>query len=159
MTMKAAAMFRDALQALKVLHDGNWVHRDLKPANIGIIGTPARCVLLDLDTAAYVQPGAAIAPKPGSFGTICYLAPEMEMVAYDQSIDIWTMGVILYYLTYGTHPWNFAANPWRQDKQSLHPAFLNRYLSAVDEMTKDYKSARHSPTDGYLHRKRSNFHT
>ena len=96
MTMEAAAMFRNALQAVKVWHDGKWVHRDLKPANIGIVGTPTRCVLLDLDTAAYVQPGAAIAPKPGSFGTICYLAPEMEMVAYDRLVHR--------HLDYGGHP-------------------------------------------------------
>ena len=72
------------------------MHRDLKPVNIDIIDTFARCVLFDLDTAVYVQSGAAIVLKSGSFGTICYLAPEMEMVAYDRLVHR--------HLDYGGHP-------------------------------------------------------
>jgi serine/threonine protein kinase len=158
--MKAAAIFRDALQAVKIMHDGSWLHRDLKPGNIGIVGTPARSVLLDLGTAIHIQPGATLQPEPGLLGTVGYLAPELELMEYNQSIDIWAMGVILYYLTYGRHPWNFAINPWRDNKENekLRPAFQKSYLSAVNEMAKDYKNACQSPTDEYLHRRRFNSH-
>lgn len=160
MTMKAAEIFRDALQAVKIMHDGSWLHRDLKPGNIYIVGTPARSVLLDLGTAIHIQPKVALQPEPGSLNTIGFFAPELELMKYDQSIDIWAMDVILYYLTYGRHPWNFAINPWRNNKDSekLRPAFQKSYLSAVNEMNKDYRNACQSPTDEYLHRKRSHLH-
>jgi len=32
-------------------------------------------------------------PKPGSVGTIPFLAPEMEFTRYDQSVDIWACGI------------------------------------------------------------------
>jgi serine/threonine protein kinase len=32
-------------------------------------------------------------PKPGSVGTIPYLAPEMESTPYDQRVDIWACGI------------------------------------------------------------------
>jgi serine/threonine protein kinase len=35
MLMEAAAAFRDALKALKTMHDECWAHTDLKPPNIG----------------------------------------------------------------------------------------------------------------------------
>ena len=49
MTMKAATVFQDALKALEVLHDGGWVHQDIKPDNLGVMDSPNRCVLSDLD--------------------------------------------------------------------------------------------------------------
>ena len=70
MTMKTAEIFRDALQAVKIMHDENWLHRDLKPGNIDIVDTSARSVFLDLDTAIYIQAGAALQPEPGLLGTV-----------------------------------------------------------------------------------------
>lgn len=160
MTMKAAEIFRNALQAVKIMHDGNWLHRDLKPGNIDIVDTSARSVLLDLGTAIHIQPKAALQPEPGLLSTVGYLAPELKLMEYDQSIDIWAMGVILYYLTYGRHSWNFAINPWRDNRENakLRSVFQKNYLSVVNEMNKNYKNACQSPTDEYLHRRRSNLH-
>ena len=86
--MKAAEVFRNALQVVKIMHDGSWLHRDLKPGNIGIVGTSACSVLLDLDTAIHIQAGAALQSEPGLLGTVGYLASKLKLVEYDQSIDI-----------------------------------------------------------------------
>jgi serine/threonine protein kinase len=160
MKIEAAAAFRDALLGLKGMHNANWLHRDLKPTNIGTIGTPARCVLLDVGTSAYLRPGSTLQPHPGEIGTIGFLAPELELEAYDHSIDILAMGIILYYLTYGCHPFKYAINPWckGKDNEKLRPAFQESYRNAVDKMSRDYNSSRQSPTDGYIHRRRSNFY-
>ncbi|KAL9014351.1 MAG: hypothetical protein Q9173_001000 [Seirophora scorigena] len=125
MTMEAAIVFRDALEGLKSMHDGRWLHHDMKPTNIGLVGSPLRSVLLDVGTSARIQRGVALQPEPGARGTVGYLAPELELKEYDFSIDIWAMGVILYELTYGHHPWNFTLNPWREGKkyEMLRPAF------------------------------------
>ena len=154
MSMEAARVFRDALIGLQVMHDGGWMHRDLKPTNIGLVGTPTRAVLLDVGTSAHLQHGTKMKPDPGAVGTVGYLAPELELDDYDHSIDIWAMGIILYYLTYNHHPWKFALNPWRDSKENekLRPQFRMCYQEAIDKMMKDYNIARHSPANGYIHR-------
>lgn len=154
MKMEAAIAFRDALEAVKVMHDGRWVHRDLKPNNIGLVGTPLRSILLDTDTAAYILPSHMLRPEPGHIGTVGFLAPEFELGDYDHAVDIWAMGVILYHLTYGQHPWNYALNPWRDLRQceKLRPSFRQRYLEATSRMTADYRDGCQSPAAGYIHR-------
>ena len=155
--MEAAGAFREALLAVKVFHDHHWMHRDLKPANIGIIGKPLRCILLDTGTSVYLKPGHGLQPNPGHRGTLNYLAPERELGKYDLSVDIWAMGVILYQLTYGHHPWKFAINPWRDEEENekLRPEFRKSYQDVIDKMTADYQSAHQSPTQGYIHRRYS----
>ncbi|MCJ1309560.1 hypothetical protein MMC25_003220 [Agyrium rufum] len=111
MTIEAATAFRSALLGVKVMHDGCWLHQDLKPSNIGLTGTPRRSVLLDVGTSKRIQAGGSLRPNPGGAGTIGYLAPERELEDYDQSIDIWAMGIILFELTY---------NPTRGSSPSTH---------------------------------------
>ena len=152
--MEAARVFRDALVGLKLMHDGRWLHRDLKPANIGLVGSPLRSVLLDVGTSARIPPGTSLQPEPGAQGTVGYLAPELELEQYDHSIDIWAMGIILYQLTYGHHPWKLTINPWRDNKEceKLRPSFQTSYQSAIDKMGRDYDMARRSPAVGFIHR-------
>ncbi|KAL8905547.1 MAG: hypothetical protein Q9207_002573 [Kuettlingeria erythrocarpa] len=153
MTMEAAIVFRDALVGLRFMHDGHWLHHDMKPTNIGLVGSPLRSVLLDVGTSARIQLGMALQPEPGTRGTVGYLAPELELKEYDFSIDIWAMGVILYELTYGYHPWKFTLNPWREGKkyEMLRPAFRESHRIAVDRMGRDYDMARRSPAVGFIH--------
>ncbi|KAI0410750.1 kinase-like domain-containing protein [Xylaria grammica] len=154
MKIKAAKVFRDALIGLQVMHKGGWMHCDLKPPNIGVIGSPARAVLLDVGTSAHLQHGTKMKSRPGTVGTMGYLAPEFELEEYDHGIDIWAMGIILYHLTYGYHPWKFALNPWRDglENERLRPQFCKMYQEAIDRMVKGYHNARRSPTEGYIHR-------
>ncbi|KAI1312871.1 kinase-like domain-containing protein [Xylaria venustula] len=158
MSMAAADAFRDALQAVAIMHSHDWVHRDLKPANIGVIGPPKgpplRAVLLDVGTSVHLEAGATIQPTPGGGGTLGYIAPERELEYYDRSVDIWAMGVIGYELCYGRHPWKFSRNPWRggEENEELRRVFQEHYDRAIDELTSDYESASKSPVDGYIHR-------
>ena len=154
MSIAAAAIFRSALEGVKFLHSKNWLHLDLKPANIGVMGNPGRAVLLDIGHARQLEPGAVIRPTPDCGGTIGYLAPERELGNYDHLADIWSMGVILYELTHGHHPWKFALNPWRdrEENKELRPTFLKSYQAATDRMKNDYGAARQSPPEGYIHR-------
>ena len=153
-TTEAAITFRDALVALQVMHHGGWMHHDLKPANIGLIGRPARAVLLDIGTSAHLRQGTTRKPHPGALGTIGYLAPELELEEYDHSIDIWAMGVVLYQLTYKCHPWKIVRNPWRDGKENekLRPLFQKSYQEAIDKMMRDSHRARQLPSEGYIHR-------
>lgn len=154
MSIEAAQVFRDALLGVGILHNQRWLHSDLKPANIGIIGSPPRAVLLDVGQASYLAPGATLDAKPGCGGTRNYLAPERELEAHDHLVDIWSLGVIGYELTYGYHPWRFALNPWRDDKKEcgeLRPLFHQSYQEAMDILARDFRSAKSSQQ--HIHRK------
>ncbi len=151
--IEAAYALREALIGVKVMHDGDWLHSDLKPANIGLFDKPYRSVPLDLGSSKQILTGSSLKCRPGTAGTIGYLAPELELEDYDHSIDIWAMGVILYELTYDEHPWRFSINPWRKgrDYEALRSSFKESYRYAANRMVKDYSSARASPTSGYIH--------
>ncbi|KAI7911190.1 hypothetical protein M0657_011062 [Pyricularia oryzae] len=140
MKREEAQLFRSLLLQVKVLHDRGWLHGDLKPANVGIIGTPQRAVLLDIGNAKHLRPGCHLNPTPGSGGTIGYIAPEREMESYDRSIDIWSLGVIGYEITYGHPPWKQTQNPWRRDRcNSLREAFHKQYDDTITKLASDSK--------------------
>ncbi|CZT06995.1 uncharacterized protein RAG0_12573 [Rhynchosporium agropyri] len=155
MTIEAATAFRSALLGVKFFHSNHWLHQDLKPANIGLVGSGlfTRSILLDVGGSRKIAADTSLSPSPGQTGTIGYLAPELELGNYNKSVDIWAMGVILYELTYHRHPWKFAMNPWRCEKENeeLRPAFRSRYERAIDIMELDFQSASASPTNGYKH--------
>ncbi|KAF9729841.1 hypothetical protein PMIN01_11774 [Paraphaeosphaeria minitans] len=153
MTVDAATAFRSALLGLKVLHDKDWLHRDLKPPNIGLFDKSLHSVLLDVGTSRHIRRGTMLQPRPGTLGTIGYIAPELELKEYDHSIDIWAMGIILFELTYNYHPWKLAINPWRagEKNEKLRADFQKSYQGAINLMASDYKSACASPAQGYIH--------
>ena len=64
------------------------------------------------------------------------------------------MGVVLFELTYGYHPWLFAINTWRegQSNEQLRERFEQSYQNAIDKMARDFMNARASPANGFLHR-------
>lgn len=144
MTIDAVRVFHDALLGVKALHDQDWLHGDLKPPNVGVIGTPPRAVLLDVGHAARFKPGFTLCPTPGRGGSLNYIAPERERQGYDHAIDIWSLGVIGFELTYGRHPWRFARNPWRDDRKDcerLRPEFAKRYDEAIGMLIRDAGTA------------------
>ncbi|EME76773.1 uncharacterized protein MYCFIDRAFT_217161 [Pseudocercospora fijiensis CIRAD86] len=92
------------LLAVQWLHSIGWIHRDIKPSNIGVRSHPFRIVLLDLAQAINpkTSPDACV-PRPGTLGTLGYLAPELENAAfcpspaspkYDSKVDIFSLGVV-----------------------------------------------------------------
>ncbi|KAI1309550.1 kinase-like domain-containing protein [Xylaria venustula] len=150
------------------MHKGGWVHRDLKPCNIGVVGQPSRAVLLDLGTSERIPQNGSLFPEQGCVGTVNYIAPEMERRNYNHSVDIWSMGVILYCLTYNHHPWEMAENPWSpcscqcimpegsllicEKHDLMQHKFMVSYELAIDRMLGDYELARKNPIEGYIHR-------
>ncbi|KXT06933.1 hypothetical protein AC578_7335 [Pseudocercospora eumusae] len=94
------------LLALQWLHSIHWIHRDIKPGNIGVQSNPFRIVLLDLAQAVNTRTSPdACTPRPGSCGTIGYLAPELENAVfcpspavprYNAKVDIFALGVIAF---------------------------------------------------------------
>ena len=94
-------------RALAAAHDRGVVHRDLKPENV--IRTPAGDVkILDFGLARMrdvPQPRAEITAEGALLGTPAYMSPEqIRGDAVDFRTDLFALGVMLYELATGAHP-------------------------------------------------------
>ncbi|GMF13274.1 unnamed protein product [Phytophthora lilii] len=97
-------------RAVQYLHSCGIVHRDLKPENI-LLSTPddrdAVVKVADFGLAK-VFTGTSLKTKCGTWG---YSAPEMisgsgSVFGYDDKVDSWSLGTILYILLCGYHPFD-----------------------------------------------------
>ena len=154
-TIEAATAFRAALLGIKVIHNRRWLYRDLKLTNIGLISKPLYSVLLDVSTSRHIQVGGSLRPKPGTVSIIGYFAPKLELKDYNHSINIWSIGIILFKLIYNYHLWKFSINLQRnsKDNKKLCPSFQKSYQNTINKMARDYKSAYTSLARGYIYYK------
>jgi calcium/calmodulin-dependent protein kinase I len=107
-----ASVIRKTMGALKYLHSIGIVHRDLKPENMiykspcvlrpdGTWSTP-EILITDFGLASHQETGSKMSTACGTPG---YVAPEVLLNRpYGPSVDVWSMGVILYILLSGYPP-------------------------------------------------------
>ena len=94
-------------RALAAAHDAGIVHRDLKPENV--IRTPSGEIkILDFGLARFraIGPeGAALTGDGAILGTPAYMSPEqLRGGAVDQRSDLFALGIVIYELVSGVHP-------------------------------------------------------
>ncbi|MCZ7684993.1 MAG: protein kinase [Sandaracinaceae bacterium] len=104
------ASWRGMLEPLAKAHAKGFVHRDLKPDNVFLTeeeGGRERVKILDFGLAREVTKGGPT--RTGiTFGTPEYMSPEQAMSARKVRApgDVWSVGVMLYELLSGTHPFS-----------------------------------------------------
>ncbi|NUM35615.1 MAG: protein kinase [Candidatus Brocadiae bacterium] len=96
-------------KALDFAHERGIVHRDLKPENIMIRNSDGRIYLTDFGLASEIR--TTLSRKPGFSidisGTLPYMAPEQYLGhRLDGRTDNWALGVIIYEMVEGIHPFN-----------------------------------------------------
>jgi len=94
---------------LKYMHDKDIVHRDLKPENILLKDKTddAAIKIADFGFARHIKDGCHTA-----CGTPGYVAPEIITgKVYGKSVDVWSLGVIIYILLCGYPPFYHKNQP------------------------------------------------
>ena len=96
-----AQIIHQLLKALLFIHNKNIVHRDIKPENI-VFGKKR-----DYSTLKLIDFGLATTTrntKRNSCGSPYYMAPEIINGHFCKKTDIWSVGVIIYLMLTGKHP-------------------------------------------------------
>ncbi|ORY36551.1 AGC/YANK protein kinase [Rhizoclosmatium globosum] len=124
----------ECVLGIAYLHSKNIVHRDLKPDNI-LISETGHATLTDFNIATKYNPDKLMKSEAGS---PAYMAPEMFIrKGYNNMIDYWSLGVIMYELLYGKRP--FEANT----SEGLKKAIISDEVAwkSTRELSADCKSA------------------
>jgi serine/threonine protein kinase len=106
---------RQVLEALRAAHHEGIVHRDLKPQNI-MVRLDGYVKVLDFGLAKRMTAGQTVHSEsitltdsslPGRIlGTVAYMSPEQILGKnIDQRSDLFSLGIILYEMLTGQHPW------------------------------------------------------
>lgn len=114
------------LKALVFLQEHNIVHRDIKQENILFekSSESAQVKLIDFGVSTRFSPGEKLNEF---YGTCFYMAPEVIKGSYDEKIDIWGVGVLLYTMLAGSFPFN------GEDEDAVYTAISNYGLMFVGD--------------------------
>ena len=108
----------EMLHAVAVIHKRGVIHKDLKPANFMLVAGTLK--LIDFGIASSIQSDKTSITIDNQVGTFNYMSPEsiqdLNGPQYDKQgvrkpcvkisfkTDVWSLGCILYHLTYGKLP-------------------------------------------------------
>jgi serine/threonine protein kinase len=135
---KAKELTHSIATGIFYLHSFGIAHRDLKPENILMTDESDDAVpkLVDFGLSKIVGPNETCNDP---FGTLSYVAPEVLLQKpYDKSVDLWSLGIIIYLLISGTLP--FDDDDDREiARQTIHddPDFTYRVWKKIDKGTID----------------------
>ncbi|XP_048475590.1 ribosomal protein S6 kinase alpha-5-like [Rhincodon typus] len=108
--LEASQIMRSLVSGVSHMHDTGVVHRDLKPENLLFAdereGSPIK--IIDFGFARIKLPNSQ--PLQTPCFTLEYAAPELlKDQGYDESCDLWSLGVILYTMLSGHVPFQNSA--------------------------------------------------
>lgn len=101
---EAGSIGRVVCSALAAVHGAGFVHGDVKPSNV-MRERGGRIVLMDLGAASLLHRGTEAQRTVRLQGTPAAMAPELlEGAAPTATSDIYSVGVLLYFLVTGSYP-------------------------------------------------------
>lgn len=96
-------IFYKTLKILADVHKNQIVHHDIKPQNFLVKSIdPLEIALADFEFSVQLMEDEKIEYEAG---TPRYMAPEiLNGELHDQSVDIWSLGVMIYYFAFASYP-------------------------------------------------------
>lgn len=125
----AKYFFKQIIEALHYIHQKNIVHRDIKLDNI-LLNHQGNVKVCDFGVSKLVTPGDTMTEQ---CGTPAYIAPEilLDNGYKGFGVDIWSAGVVLYSMLYGTVP--FKGN----NMSELHSLIIRGKVTYKDDISAD----------------------
>lgn len=115
------------LRALYYMHNNDISHRDLKPENFLLVdkkSTISKNILKVIDfgiAKRFKRDHGKTVPMTTKTGTAYYVAPEVHSGSYDEKVDVWSCGVIMYIFLCGSPP--FAGD---DDRETMRVAMRGK---------------------------------
>jgi serine/threonine protein kinase/TolB-like protein len=129
-------LFKQVCAAVAFAHRSRIVHRDLKPSNI-LVTADGTVKLLDFGIAKFLDAQAArLTHAAGAPMTPVCAAPEqLTGQPITGATDVYALGLLLFELLTGTHPWMGADTPMLQAMRTVleRPAPLASRAAAANE--------------------------
>jgi serine/threonine protein kinase len=149
--VQTARLLDQVAEALAAAHEAGVVHRDLKPDNI-LLDERGNAYLGDFGIAKQLDSKLQITDPDSMVGSLAYLSPEqIKGEPVTPQTDIYSMGVVLYEMLTGEHPFANAkllmVNKHLQEP--LPPLHQKRadLPSALDDSL--WKATQKAPTERY----------
>lgn len=114
---QAVIILRKILHGLDFVHSRGIVHLDLKPGNI-FLSLSDEVLIMDFGISVLLEEQSIISGK--AFGTPYFMSPEQINCSYlDARSDIYSVGIVLYIMLTGVHPFQHAHNLEQMIKSHL----------------------------------------
>lgn len=134
--------WKEMLTCLSAVHDHDIVHSDLKPANFLLV--QGQLKLIDFGIANAIDTDNTVnVHRDGNIGTPNYMSPETlldtnaamrqagapvaKLIKFGKASDVWSLGCILYQMTYGRPPFAHIANQMSRIQAICNPSVSIAY--------------------------------
>lgn len=132
--------WKEMLECIYAVHSHDIVHTDLKPANFVLVR--GRLKLIDFGIANAINTNETVnIHRENTIGTPNYMSPESlthakqdvdekgasRIIKLGKPSDIWSLGCILYQMTYGKAPFAHIQSQFRRIECILNPTYPIEY--------------------------------
>lgn len=117
----ARTVFKQLVECFIGIHSRRIMHRDIKPENILVKNEDLEVCISDFGLATRVGPQPQYEKtRTGQAGTPCYYSYEIiRKLPYDERVDIWCLGVLLFEMLFGALPFSHAPGDPRDYSSSI----------------------------------------